>query len=282
MKSTLTSVVLSAGLALTAAGCAADPSVEQSETAKPSVSPDQQRIASTSLTLEKAFDVQFVKGHIDPDALQPMIDDVLQSMPDDKRDDTRAHIYDVIARGQKAASEMTPEQRAQLAAPVAADKLDPQQVDIIGSFGWGWPAFGGVGLGGLGWGGLGLGGLGWGGGWGGGFGTAVSTTTTAVGFGVPFGAVGWGAGWAPGWGAAGWGPGLGLGWGLGFGGLGAFGFPACGLGWGAGLGWGGLGLGFGGAGLGFGAAGLGWGGAGLGWGGAGLGLGVGVPGGWGF
>jgi len=266
MKSTFTSVVLSAGLALTAAGCAADPSVEQSQTAKPSVSPAQQRIASTSLTLEKAFDVQFVKGHVDSDALQPMIDDVLQSMPEDTRESTRAHIYDVIARGQKAASEMTPEQRAQLAAPVAADKLDPQQVDIIGAFGWGWPAFGGVGYGGLG---LGYGGLGWGGG----YGTAVSTTTTAVGYGVPYGVgwggawgipyagIGWGAGWAPGWGAAGWGPGLGLGWGLGFGGLGAFGFPACGLGWGTGLGWGGLGLGYGAAGLGY---------------------GVGVPGGWGF
>jgi len=270
MKSTLTSVVLSAGLALTAAGCAADPSVEQSQSAKPAVSQDQQHIASTTLALEKAFDVQFVKGHVDADALQPLINDVLQSMPDDMRADTKTHIYDVIAKGQQAASEMTPEQRAQMAAPVAADKLGPQQVDIIGAWGWGWPAFGGAGYG------LGYGGLGWGGG----YGTAVSTTTTAIGYGVPFGvgwggawgvpfgAVGWGAGWVPGWGAAGWMPGLGMGWGLGFGGLGAFGFPACGMGWGAGLG-------FGGAGLGFGAAGLGW-------GGAGLGLGVGVPGGWGF
>ena len=55
MKSTCKSVVLSAGLALTAAGCAADPSVEESQEAKPAVSQEQQRTASASLALEKAF-----------------------------------------------------------------------------------------------------------------------------------------------------------------------------------------------------------------------------------
>jgi hypothetical protein len=191
MKSTFASGVLSAGLALAAAGCAADAAVEESHAEEPPVSQDQQRLASTSLALEKAYTVQFVKGQVDPDALQPLVDDVLESMPEGNRATAQAHIHEVISEGQKDASEMTPGQRARIAAPVSADELGPEQVDLIGAWGWGWPAFGG--------------------------------------FGGP-GAVGWGAGWVPGWGAAGWVPGLGMGWGLGWSGLGAFGFPGFGWG----------------------------------------------------
>jgi len=242
-----TSVVLSAGLALTLAGCAAsagDPSAPEAKDTKPTANQEQQqRVASTTLALENAFDVQFAKGHIDSDALQPLINDVLQAFPDDSRPTVEKHIYDVIAKGQKAASEMTPEQRADLASPVSADKLDKQQVDIIGAWGWGYP--GGYAVAG------GCGGAvvasGCGGGWGGGWG-----------WGAPA-AVGWGGGWGwPGYGIGYAGLGYG-GWGWGWGGIGAFGFPACGLGWGgAGLGWGGAGLGWGGAGLGWGG-GWGWG-----------------------
>lgn len=260
MKSTVATVVFTGGLALAVAGCAAGVggTAESHDTSgAQGTDPQQQRLASASLALEMAYDVQFVKGQVDRDALQPMVADVVKAMPASARAKAQAHMYDVIANGERDASEMTPEQRARIAAPVSADEMGPQQVEVIGAWGWGWPAFGAVG-------GLGFGGLGWGGGWGT---TAAwtSTTTTAVGTaGWGFPGVGWGAGWAPGWGAVGWTPALGLGWGLGWGGLGAFGFPACGVGYGAALGYGGLGYG-GYGGLGYGAA-----------------LGVGVPGGWGF
>ena len=41
--------------------------------------PPSLRRASTTLALESAYDVQFAKGHIDTDALQPLIYDVLQA-----------------------------------------------------------------------------------------------------------------------------------------------------------------------------------------------------------
>jgi hypothetical protein len=262
MKSTVATVLFFAGLALAVTGCAAgaDGPAEgtQGTQATARVSPQQQRLADTTLALEMAYDVQFVGGRVDRDSLQPMIDDVLQAAPEGMRSRAQAHIYDVISRGEKDASEMTPEQRARVAAPVSADEMGPQQVDVIGAWGWGMPAFGGWGLGGLGLGGIGAAGLGWGGGfgttaaWGSSatWGTATSFGTAGLGFPGWGGGIGWGAGWAPGWGAAGWTPALGAGWGLGWGGLGAFGFPA--------FFGGGLGVGFG----------AGW--------------GVGVPGGWGF
>ncbi|HEX8792298.1 MAG TPA: hypothetical protein VF765_15190 [Polyangiaceae bacterium] len=259
MKSTVATVLFSAGLALAAVGCGGGVggSTEGSNGAPgtKSIDPQQQRLASATLALEMAYDVQFVKGQVDRQALEPLIYDVLQSMPDDKRSQAQAHIYDVISRGERDASAMTPEQRAQVAAPVSADKMGSDQVDIIGAWGWGMPAFGGFGVGlGFPGAGLGWGGLGWGGGWGTTAAWGTTTTFATAGFGFPgWGGVGWGAGWVPGWGAAGWTPALGAGWGLGWGGLGAFGFPGC---------------------FGFGAGGLGLGG--------GLGAGVGVPGGWGF
>ena len=166
MKSASTSVVLCAGLALAVAGCAtgAGGSSEQGRDTQPN---EQQRhLASATFTLENAYDVQYVKGHVDGDALQPLIYDVLQAMPEQSRPEAQKHIYDVISSGQKDARDLTPEQRAQNAAPVSADKMGPQQVEQIGAWGWG-----GLGYGagyGLGWGGLGAfgfpgyGGFGWG------------------------------------------------------------------------------------------------------------------------
>lgn len=243
MKSTLTSVAFSAGLALAVAGCAAgvDNSTQEARSTAPTTDQDQQQhIATTTLALEKAYDVQYVKGQVDADALQPLIYDVLQSMPEDMRPKAQAHIYDVISRGQKDATEKTPEQRAKIATAASADKVGPQQVDLIGA--WGWPAYG--------YGGLGFGGLGFGVGYGAAYGTAYSTAYVSPGvyggFGYP---VGFGA-YAP----------YGLGYGCaGLYGLG-YGYP------GTYLGWGGLGA-------------FGWPGF---YGGLGLGLGVGVPGGFGF
>ncbi len=141
----------------------------------------QRHLASATFALESAYDVQYVKGQVDGDALQPLIYDVLDAMPEQARPAAQNHIYDVISRGQKDAKDLTPEQRAQVATP-DADKLGPQQVEQIGA--WGWGGLGGLGLGwggaGLGFAGLGFGGLGFG------FGGLGA-------FGFPaFGAVGWG------------------------------------------------------------------------------------------
>jgi len=81
---------------------------------------DQQRhLASATLALESAYDV-------------------LDAMPEQARQEAQKHIYDVISSGQKDAKDLTPEQRAQVAAPASADKVGAQQVEQIGAWGWGW------------------------------------------------------------------------------------------------------------------------------------------------
>ena len=136
MKSQFASVAFSSGLALAIAGCATGTggSSEQGQT----VGQQQRHLASASFALENAYDVQYVKGQVDANALQPLIDDVLEAMPEQARPQAQAHIYDVISRGQKDATDSTPEQRAQNAAPVSADKMGAQKVEQIGAWGWGW------------------------------------------------------------------------------------------------------------------------------------------------
>jgi hypothetical protein len=150
MKSQIASVAFSAGLALAVTGCAtgAGGSSEQGP-----VGQQQRHLASASFALENAYDVQYAKGQVDANALQPLIYDVLEAMPEQARPQAQAHIYDVISSGEKDAKDLTPEQRAQVAAPVSADKIGPQQVEQIGAWGWGGLGYG-VGYG-LGWGGLG-------------------------------------------------------------------------------------------------------------------------------
>jgi hypothetical protein len=181
-----------------------------------------------------------VKGQVDRAALQPLVYDVLQAMPEDKRPGAQAHIYDVISKGEKDASEMTPERRAQIATAASADKVGPQQVEIIGA--WGWPAYGygatyGTAYGGAygaayGYPGYGFGAWGYPGVYGYG-------TYAPYGLGYGYGAY---APYGLGYGCAGL-YGLGYGWPgmyLGWGGLGAFGWPAYGAAWGVGVpgGWG--------------------------------------------
>jgi hypothetical protein len=175
MKSQFASVAFSTGLALAVAGCAtgSDGSSEGPNTQ--AVGQQQRHLASASFALENAYDVQYAKGQVDANALQPLIYDVLEAMPEQARPQAQAHIYDVITSGEKDAKNLTPEQRAQVAAPVSADKMGPQQVEQIGAWGWGGLGMGGLGYGaaygagyGLGWGGLGAfgfpgyAGLGWG------------------------------------------------------------------------------------------------------------------------
>jgi hypothetical protein len=159
--------------------------------AEQAVSSTQQLIADTTQRLEKAFAEQFVKGQIDPAALAGPINDVVQAMPQASREQVQTHINDVLAHGQKLATEMTPEQRTVVATAPAKEEVGSTKQGIIGAWGWpgamGWGGFGAFGFPGMG--------LGWGapgvGGWGSGLGYGLG--------------LGWGA------------PGLGLGWGTGFG-----------------------------------------------------------------
>jgi hypothetical protein len=180
---------------------------EALQTASPQVDKEAQaRIAASTLKLERAFSDQFVRGAIDREALSGPIKDAVESFPESARPEVQKHIDAVIDQGAQAASQMTPEERSDMAQP--PEKLDKSQQDLIG--GWGWP--GGVGWGGMGafgFPGFGAGFGGWGGGgwWGG---------RPFVGGGW-WGGPGWGGGWVGGWRGGFVGGGWGGGWRGGFG-----------------------------------------------------------------
>ncbi len=179
---------------------------------------DQPLVAQTTLTLENAFDKQFVNGTIDREALAGPINDVLSSMPEEARPAVQAHIGRVLDQGEKLAAQMTPEQRQAAVTPPPAERVGKTQQSQLAVWGWpgfaGWGGFGAFGFPGIwgpAWGGIGWGGLGWGAaGWSAaGWSTTTTTTSLAV---YPFGAYGaWGpyAGWGGGWGCLGLG---GWGW----------------------------------------------------------------------
>jgi hypothetical protein len=128
------------------------------------------RIAESTLKLERVFTDQFVRGVIDREALAGPIKDAVESFPEAVRSQVKEHIDAVIDQGAQAASQMTPEERADMAQP--PEKLDKSQQDLIGGFGFpGGLGFGGMGAFGFpgfagGWGGFGgwRGGFGWRGG----------------------------------------------------------------------------------------------------------------------
>jgi hypothetical protein len=146
MKLSYASVALSAGVALglsLACSARAEPTPPQGSDPHGALSEQQVRIAEATLTLENAFRDQFVQGKIDREALSGPIDQVVQAMPEAARPRVQAHIDAILAGGARAAAEMSPEQRAQAAAPPAAETVGKTQAAIIA--GWGWPAFGGFG-----------------------------------------------------------------------------------------------------------------------------------------
>jgi hypothetical protein len=207
-----TKYTLTAAFAAIALGVAAGPTAARADSkAQPAAESQhtgQDRIADTTLKLEKAFNDQFVAGKIDRSGLP--IDDVIQSFPQEARPKVQAHIEHILTTGEKLAAQMTPEQRAEAAAPPAAEKVGKTAEAQVAA--WGWP-------GAAGWGGYGA-------------------------FGFP-GMFGYGAGYGGLYGA-GYGAGYGLtaGYGLGYGGLGYGGLGYGGLGYGLGYGgYGGLGLG---------------------------------------
>jgi hypothetical protein len=173
LKRAVVSLALSGlALGLTVASAA---QAEPASDAQASRSTSENPMAATTLKLEKAFSDQFVKGQIDREALAPLVRDVIQATPEAAQPRVQAHIDAVIARGELQASQLTPEQRAQVAAP-------PPASDTVGQIlaGWGWP--GAVGFGGLG--AFGFPGMGFGG-WGAGWGTGLGLGT----------GLGWGWGW---------------------------------------------------------------------------------------
>ena len=154
MKRNYASVALSAGVALgLALACSAraeatpqpDPQGSESNAGLPA---QQVRIAEATLNLENAFRDQFVQGKIDREALAEPIQQVIQAMPETARPKVQAHIDAVLAGGARAVSEMTPEQRARVAAP--PETLGKTQAAILA--GWGWPGMAGWGgFGAFGW-----------------------------------------------------------------------------------------------------------------------------------
>jgi hypothetical protein len=172
MKRNGASVALSAGVALglsLACSARAEPIPQQG-----SLPAEQVRVAEATLSLENAFRDQFVQGKIDREALAAPIDRVMQAMPEQARPMVQAHIDAVLVAGARAASEMTPEQRALVAATPAPETLGTTQAAQLAAWGWpgmagwggygafAWPttygAFGGCGFGACG---LGLGGWYW-------------------------------------------------------------------------------------------------------------------------
>ena len=148
MKTSYVSAALSACVALgltlgfSAQAEPSQPSVQVSA-AHDAGAGGQARIAETTQRLESAFADQFVRGKIDREALSEPIRDVLQAMPDAARPKVQDHIDRVIESGQKAASEMSPEQRAQAAAIPSAEAVGQTKAGLIA--GWGWPGYGGWG-----------------------------------------------------------------------------------------------------------------------------------------
>jgi hypothetical protein len=190
-------------LGLGAAGC----SVQSDPTARDEIptqasTDGQARIADATLKLEEAFSVQFTRGQIDRAALQGPIDDVVQAMPEAARPKVQQHIGDVLDTAEKLTSQLTAEQRAQVAAAPSQDHVGHLEQFLAG--GWGWP-------GAMGWGGLGAfgfpgmfygGGLGLGTGLSTGYSTATSYST---GYSTSFGTgLGCGFGVCGGLGGLGW------------------------------------------------------------------------------
>jgi hypothetical protein len=159
-----------AALSITTAVGLSFGSVAQAEPTAPSA--EQVRLANTTQNLEQAFNEQFVKGSIDRAALAGPIEEVVQAMPQPARPKVQTHIDQVLQTAEKLVGQMNPEERAQAAAPVAAEKIGATSQAQIAAWGWpgglGWGGLGAFGFPGmygtgLGWGGLGWGGLGWGG-----------------------------------------------------------------------------------------------------------------------
>jgi hypothetical protein len=92
----------------------------------------QEPTAEARAKLEDTFSEQFVRGTIDRGALASAIDEAVLSFPEAQRAEVRAHIDQVIDAGEQLASQMSLEERAQVAGP---ERLGTTS-EALG--GWGW------------------------------------------------------------------------------------------------------------------------------------------------
>jgi hypothetical protein len=158
------SIALCAGLALgigtLATGARAADASEPSTQASPASG--QQRVADATLKLENAFSDQFARGKIDRTSLAGPIGEVLDAMPEAARPRVKEHIELVLQNGERLASQMTPEQRADAVTPPQAESVGKTaQAQVVAGWGWGGMAgFGGFGA--FGFPMMGFGGWGWG------------------------------------------------------------------------------------------------------------------------
>jgi hypothetical protein len=153
MKMKYVSVALTAGLALgLTLGCVAqaDTSTHESSSSQAAPRDGQARLAETTQKLEDAFADQFVHGRVDRSSLAAPIGDVVKAMPEAARPKVQQHIDQVLDAGEKLTSTMTPEQRAALATPPAAEKVGKTQQAQLAAWGWpgtaGWGGYGAFGF----------------------------------------------------------------------------------------------------------------------------------------
>jgi hypothetical protein len=110
----------------------------------------QQRVAAATQKLENAFNDQFVPGKIDRAALSGAINDVVEAMPEAARPKVKDHIELVLQTAEKLASQLTPEQRAEAAAPPPPEKVGKTQQAQVAAWGWpgaaGWGGYGAFGF----------------------------------------------------------------------------------------------------------------------------------------
>jgi hypothetical protein len=165
---------LALALALScSARASASPGESESSGAPVAQASDAARIAEAALKLERAFSAQFVEGQVDRDALAPFVADAVRSMPEAVQPQVDSHIARVIDAGQRLASAMTPDQRAQL---VAARPPRHAQIAVVNP--WGVP----IGQDALGWGGFGAFGY---------PGAGYNCIPYNTGYAYPYGGVGW-------------------------------------------------------------------------------------------
>jgi hypothetical protein len=113
-------VFAGAALAL-GVGCAVQPASNEEVD---QVSGEQERIAETTAALQDALTTQFEQGTIDRAALAGPIDQVVQSFPEEARPEVQSHIANMLDDASSLASQMSPEQRADVAA-------HPEHVDSV-------------------------------------------------------------------------------------------------------------------------------------------------------
>jgi hypothetical protein len=104
----------------------------------------QAHVAEVTGKLEDAFTDQFVRGTIDRGALANAIDETVQAFPEAARPKVQAHIDEVLSTSEKLVPQLSPEERADAAAP--PEPLGTEEQAALRGWGWGRArGFGGVG-----------------------------------------------------------------------------------------------------------------------------------------